>query len=114
MRSTGAAIKVGLTALAIALLSFFAFKFVSKGLGGGGGYHVWALFHDATGLVDKSQVQVAGLNIGEISDRRLDGSLARVTIKIKPDVMLWSNASIFKKAASLLGQYYLEIDPGTP
>ena len=114
MRSTGAAIKVGLTALAIALLSFIAFKFVSKGLSGAGGYHVWALFHDATGLVDKSQVQVAGLNIGEISDRRLDGSLARVTIKIKPDVMLWSNASIFKKAASLLGQYYLEIDPGTP
>jgi phospholipid/cholesterol/gamma-HCH transport system substrate-binding protein len=113
MKNTGAAIKVGITALAIALLSFIAFKFVSKGLTGAKGYEVWALFRDATGLVDKSQVQVAGLNIGEIADRRLEGSLARVTIKIKPDVKLWSNASIFKKSASLLGQYYLEIDPGT-
>jgi phospholipid/cholesterol/gamma-HCH transport system substrate-binding protein len=114
VKNTSAAIKVGLTAIAIALLSFIAFKFVSKGVGGSKGYHVWALFHDATGLVDKSQVQVAGLNIGEITDRSLDGSLAKVTIRIKPDVKLWSNASIFKKSASLLGQYYLEIDPGTP
>ena len=58
MNNTSAAVKVGVTVLLIALLSFFAFKFVSKGLGGGGGYQVWALFHDATGLVDKSQVQV--------------------------------------------------------
>jgi phospholipid/cholesterol/gamma-HCH transport system substrate-binding protein len=114
MKDASAAIKVGLTALIIALLSFFAFKFVSKGLGGGGGYRVWALFHDATGLVDKSQVQVAGLNIGEISDRSLDGALAKITIRVKPEVKLWSNATVFKKSASLLGQYYLEIDPGTP
>jgi phospholipid/cholesterol/gamma-HCH transport system substrate-binding protein len=32
---------------------------------------------------------------------------------VKPDVVLWSNASVFKKSASLLGEYYLEIDPGT-
>ena len=114
MKNTSAAIKVGLTAIGIALLSFIAFKFVAKGVGGSRGFHVWALFHDATGLVDKSAVQVAGLNIGEITDRTLEGSLAKVTIRIKPEVKLWSNASIFKKSASLLGQYYLEIDPGTP
>ena len=60
MRSTGAAVKVGLTALGIALLAFFSFKFVAKGIGGPSGYNVWALFHDATGLVDKSRVQIAG------------------------------------------------------
>lgn len=114
MKDSSAAIKVGLTALLMGLLSFAAFKFVSKGLTGAKGYQVWALFRDATGLVDKSQVQVAGLNIGEIVDRRLEGSLAKVTVRIRPDVKLWSNAAVFKKAASLLGQYYLEIDPGTP
>ncbi len=113
MKNTSAAIKVGLTALAIALLGFSAFKFVSKGMGGSRGYQVWCLFRDATGLVDKSRVQIAGLNIGEISDRRLQDGLARVTIRVKPEVKLWSNASVFKKSASLLGEYYLEIDPGT-
>jgi phospholipid/cholesterol/gamma-HCH transport system substrate-binding protein len=106
-------VKVGLTALAIALLAFFSFKFVAKGLGGPAGYRVWALFHDATGLVDKSRVQIAGLHVGEIVDRRLQEGLARITIRIKPDIELWGNATIFKKSSSLLGEYYLEIDPGT-
>jgi phospholipid/cholesterol/gamma-HCH transport system substrate-binding protein len=113
MNKSGPAIKVGVTALLIALLGFFSFKFVAKGLGGDQGYHVWALFRDATGLVDKSRVQVAGLNIGEITDRRLHGIFAKVTIRIKPNTVLYSNATIFKKSSSLLGEYYLEIDPGT-
>jgi phospholipid/cholesterol/gamma-HCH transport system substrate-binding protein len=113
VKTTGAAIKVGLTALVIALLGFFSFKFIAKGMGGNKGYVVFALFRDATGLVDKSRVQVAGLSIGEIVDRRLQGSFARVDIRIKPETKLWSNATVFKKSASLLGEYYLEIDPGT-
>ncbi len=113
MRGTGAAIKVGITALIIALLGFFSFKFVSKGVGGAQGYRAWALFHDATGLVDKSRVQIAGLHVGEITERRLQDGLARITLRIKPEIELWSNATIFKKSSSLLGEYYLEIDPGT-
>ncbi len=114
MKGFGAGAKVGITALVIAALAYFAFKFVSKGIKGEEGYEVWALFHDATGLVDKSRVQVAGLTIGEIERRRLQGNYARVDIKIKPDTELWSNAVIYKKTASLLGEFYLEIDPGTP
>jgi phospholipid/cholesterol/gamma-HCH transport system substrate-binding protein len=115
MKGAGAAVKVGLTALGIALLAFFAFKFVSKGISGPTGYRVWALFHDATGLVDKSRVQIAGLNIGEIMNRYLEKGmpLAHIDIRIKPGTALYSNATIFKKSSSLLGEYYLEIDPGT-
>ncbi len=114
MKSSGAAVKVGITVILIALAGFLGFRWVAKGLGGGSGYRVWALFRDATGLVDKSRVQIAGLNVGEIGERRLDGALARVTIRVKPDVTLYENATIFKKSASLLGEFYLEIDPGTP
>ena len=109
-----AAIKVGATVLVIAILTFVGFRFVSKGLSGRKGIHVWALFHDATGLVDKSRVQVAGLSVGEITDRQLNGALARVTILLRPETHLYANAAVFKRAASLLGEYYLEIDPGTP
>ena len=114
MRGTTAGLKVGATALFILVLGFFVFRFVAKGLGGERGYEVWALFRDATGLVEKSRVQVAGLNIGEIAGRRLQGHEARVTVRLRPDAELWSNAVIYKKSASLLGEYYLEIDPGMP
>ena len=113
VKPTSAAIKVGITAMIIAMLGFLGFRFVAKGMGGNQGYRVWCIFHDATGLVEKSRVQIAGLNIGEIVDRRLEGSFARITIRVKPETQLWSNATVFKKSASLLGEFYLEIDPGT-
>jgi phospholipid/cholesterol/gamma-HCH transport system substrate-binding protein len=109
----GPAAKVGATVLFTLLLAFIGFRFVAKGIQGQTGYRVYGLFRDATGLVDKSRVQTSGLTVGEIVDRRLDGALARVTVRIKPEVVLWSNATVFKKTASLLGEFYLEIDPGT-
>ena len=114
MKTLSAALKVGITTLVILALSFLAFRFVQKGVGERGGPVVYGLFKDATGLVEKSRVQVAGLIIGQILDRSLQGSYARVSIRLKPGVELWSNAVIYKKSASLLGEFYLEIDPGTP
>src|SRR3954467_10082588 len=113
MKPTAAAIKVGITALLIGVLAFVGFRFVAKGIRGNQGYRTWCIFHDATGLVDKSRVQIAGLNIGEIVDRRLEGAYARITIRVLPSTQLWSYATVFKKSASLLGEFYLEIDPGT-
>lgn len=114
MKTSSAALKVGLTAALVGIIGYGAFKFVGKGLPSSSGYVVWALFRDATGLVEKSRVQIAGLVVGEIADRRLAGSLARVEVRVRPDVKLWSNAAIYKRSASLLGEFYLEIDPGTP
>lgn len=114
MNGARAAIRVGATAMLIAVLGWAGFRFVSKGVSSGAGYPVWALFRDATGLVEKSRVQIAGLVVGDIAGRSLQGNQARVAVRIKPDVKLWSNAVIYKRSASLLGEYYLEIDPGTP
>src|SRR5579859_1191365 len=111
MRSGAAALKVGITVLVIGFLGFLGFRWVAKGLAGGSGYRVWAHFRDATGLVDKSRVQIAGLIIGEIASRELDGQYAKVTLRLQPDAKLFSNATVFKKTASLLGEFYLEIDP---
>ncbi len=114
MKTASAALKVGLTTIVIMVLSAFAYRFVAKGVRGQEGPVVWALFRDATGLVDKSRVQIAGLIVGEIAERRLQGTYARVSIRMRPDIELWSNAVIYKKSSSLLGEYFLEIDPGTP
>lgn len=114
MKTMSAALKVGLTTLIIVVISAAAYRFVSKSMRGPEGPVVWALFRDATGLVDKSRVQVAGLLIGEIVERRLQGNMARVAIRMRPETELWSNSVIYKKSSSLLGEYYLEVDPGTP
>lgn len=114
MKTGTAALKVGFTAIAMVMLGVVAYRFVHKGVRGEEGPTVWALFRDATGLVDKSRVQVAGLIVGEINQRRLQGNYARISIRMRPDVELWSNMVLYKKSSSLLGEYFLDIDPGTP
>jgi len=113
------ALKVGVLALLVLFGTFWAIKALWKGSPfTKRGYQLWALFHDVTGLVDKSRVQIAGINVGSIVSRELPPEYpnrAKVTIQIDdPSVVIWSNAVIFKKSASLLGEFYLEIDPGTP
>lgn len=115
MRRSWAALTVGLTVLVVATVSFVIFKYTAEGVREGG-YRVHALFRDALGLTPKSRVLTAGIEIGQLESKTLDTETARarVVIRIQPDIKLYENAVVLKKAASLLGEFYLEIDPGTP
>jgi phospholipid/cholesterol/gamma-HCH transport system substrate-binding protein len=98
----------------VGVLSFFLVRSTSEDMGRDG-YRVWGRFRDATGLVDKSRVEIAGVSIGQIISRTLEpASRVKITLRIKPGVVLYENAVIEKKAGSVLGDYSLEIDPGTP
>lgn len=116
MRRSYAAITVGALVVVVLAAGYIVVTKTREGLGGGKGYHVWALFTDAAGLYEKSRVQTAGIAIGQIERRELDPDTARakITVRMDPKTVLWSNAVVSKKAASLLGELYLEIDPGTP
>jgi phospholipid/cholesterol/gamma-HCH transport system substrate-binding protein len=116
VRRSWASVTVGALVLIVAVVSYLLIRSTSERSSGSQGYTVWALFHDASGLFEKSRVQTAGISIGQIDKRELDSSTARakVTIRILPHIKLYENAVVSKKSASLLGEYYLEIDPGTP
>ena len=109
---TGA--KVGVVVVVVLALTYYAFKRVREGVGVSRGYHIHASFKDATGLVHKSKVVIAGLRIGQIVGKELKGKRARMKIFIRRKYKIYKNACIFKKMASLMGEFYLEIDPGTP
>jgi len=116
MRRSWAAATVGALALVVGLMSYFLVKATNERQSSSKGYVVWARFKDAAALFQKSRVQTAGIPVGQIEKRELDPELpvARVTIRLNPGIKLWENAVVSKKAASLLGEYYLEIDPGSP
>lgn len=117
MRRNWAAFTVGLTALVVATASFVIFKYTTENISSSQGYPVYALFRDALGLTEKSRVLTAGIEIGQIEKKELDAGTpvrARITLRIRPGIKLYENAVLMKKTASLLGEYYLEIDPGTP
>jgi phospholipid/cholesterol/gamma-HCH transport system substrate-binding protein len=115
VRRSLAALTVGILTLAVLVISYKLITYTAE-RGGKGGYRVYALFTNALGVYDKTRVLSAGLGVGQVEDRQLDQETRRAKIFIRIDrgIRLYENAVVAKRSASLLGEYYLDIDPGTP
>src|SRR5262249_49332042 len=114
MRNVLTPLRVGLLVLASGIALFVFVTFSKKGgLGSRDSITVHALFRDASGLSKKSRVQVAGIIEGEIVNIALEGTRARVTMRIKKEVGLRQDASVTKRSESLLGDYLLDVFPGS-
>ena len=78
-------------------------------------YAVYAIFDDATGLGVRSRVQIAGIPIGQVDRVELDQQLskAKVWIRVRQQYVLHRNATITKRSESILGDFLLDVSPGT-
>ncbi len=113
MRDTWRSAKVGILVVLVIAATYGVWRVVDETAGGEGGYTVWAVFRDAQGLVPKSRVVIAGIQVGYIEDIRLWGSRARVDIHIDEGVHLYDDALVTKRSASILGESLLHVVPGT-
>lgn len=113
--------KVGLLVLVAIGAFVYMFGSVSSSLfKGDEGYSVSVYLDDATGLAVRTRVMLAGIAVGEVEDIALESGRARVTMRIHPDVVLHqgegeplvNGATLTKRQASLLGDYYLQLTPG--
>jgi len=94
----------------------------------GEGVVVHADFDDVSGLASYSRVTVSGIPVGAIERIELvqaEGgrTKARVHLRLRPDIVLYHGipgpdgqpihaATITRRAATMLGDYYLELTPG--
>jgi phospholipid/cholesterol/gamma-HCH transport system substrate-binding protein len=76
---------------------------------------VKATFEDVAGLDDESAVRIAGVRKGHVTDIKVrpDGR-AEVTLQVDDDVPLHADATAKVANLGLLGEKYIELDPGTP
>lgn len=116
MSSFWTPIRVGLVVAAAAAAFGFGLILIGSNLGRGSTYRVYAIFDDATGLGVRSRVQIAGIPIGQVDLVELDQNTARakVWIKVRKDFTLHRDASITKRSESILGDFLLDVHPGTP
>ncbi|MET0402248.1 MAG: MlaD family protein [Cystobacter sp.] len=114
MKSFITPFRVGLLVLIAGgcLLGFIAFT-RKGGLGKDESMEAYAYFRDASGLGTKSRIQIAGIPVGEVTGVSLDGTRAKVTVRIRSDVVLHQDAALSKRSESLLGDYLLDLNPGT-
>jgi phospholipid/cholesterol/gamma-HCH transport system substrate-binding protein len=79
-----------------------------------GEFMTYAHFRDASGLPVKSRVLIAGVQVGEITHLTIEGSLARVDMRLSNDVVLWDDAYAMKSGSLAFGDSHVEIFPGGP
>ncbi|HEX8536578.1 MAG TPA: MlaD family protein [Cystobacter sp.] len=94
------------------LMAFILFT-RKGGMGKDEALEAYAYFRDASGLGTKSRIQIAGIPVGEVTGITLEGTRAKVTVRVRRDVVLHQDASLIKRSESLLGDYLLDLNPGT-
>lgn len=78
-------------------------------------YQVTVEVPNAFQLVQNADVRRAGVKIGVVNDIKSDGRIARVDIELEDDqAPLYRNARALVRTKTLVGENYLELEPGTP
>ncbi len=104
----------GAAVIAIAV-AFFVFVYTNTGLGkGAGGYHIKAVFDNTGGLATGSDIRLAGIKIGSVTNQELDQESyqAVLTMVIDASVKLPDDTSAKITSDGLMGEKYIALDPG--
>lgn len=114
MASERSEILAGVAVLALAI-GFVIYAGQSSGMGGTSGtYPLKASFRAVDGITVGSDVRLAGLKVGTITELALNPQtfFADATIQIRNDILLPDDSAIVISSEGLLGGNYVEILPG--
>jgi phospholipid/cholesterol/gamma-HCH transport system substrate-binding protein len=109
--SVGFLMLAGFLALVVLALNISGLSLAGQG----GGYKVYARFENIGGLTVRSKVSMSGVQIGEVTNIRIDTDLlmAEVEMTIRDDVdYLSTDSSAQILTSGLLGEQYIGITPG--
>ncbi len=113
MAKVSQAAKVGLFLVATATAGYVTYRTVSREVGTGGTYAVHAYLPDATGIAAHSRVTIAGIPVGSVDKISLENGRARIDVRVSKDTVLYANARLGVKSASLLGENIVVLTQGT-
>jgi len=106
---TKSIIFIAVTALATAILGL---SIASTGPNGTVGYN--AIFTDVTGLVPGSDVDIAGVRVGQVNSITVvDRNLAQVNFSVESGRQLPASVTATIKYLNLVGQRYIDLQQGT-
>jgi phospholipid/cholesterol/gamma-HCH transport system substrate-binding protein len=77
-------------------------------------YHLKAKFQDISGIIKGSDVNIAGINVGEVESTSLDPKTyeAVVTLKIKDKILVPTDSRVSIISSGFVGNKFISIDPG--
>jgi phospholipid/cholesterol/gamma-HCH transport system substrate-binding protein len=114
MKKMSTEIKVGVfVVLGILVLAYMTVNIEKIGIGRAVGYRIYAKLDSAAGLVKNSPVRIAGVEVGRVESIVLETGKAKVTLHLPFQITLPIDSMVFVKSEGLLGEKYIEIQPGS-
>lgn len=111
-RHRALAVKCGLFGLIGLVLLTLLYNTLTHGVGGPTrGYT--AVFSDVSGLRVGDPVRVAGVEVGRVTDIRVDGKDARIRFSLADAQPITSTSGLVLRYQNLIGQRFLAVVPGT-
>jgi len=100
--------------LGLLCVGYLTLKLGEVSLFGDNSYSLYARFTSVSGLRVGSPVEILGLEVGKVERMTFDQAqqMALVEMKIKKGVKVYNDAIASIKTAGLIGDKYVQIDPG--
>jgi phospholipid/cholesterol/gamma-HCH transport system substrate-binding protein len=100
--------------IGLVCVGYLTIKLGKMELIGDNTYPLIARFGSVSGLKPGAQVELAGVQIGQVASIELDRSeqMALVTLKIQKDVTLSDDVIASISTAGLIGDKYIKLSPG--
>jgi phospholipid/cholesterol/gamma-HCH transport system substrate-binding protein len=106
---------VGAAVVALAV-GFFAFAYRTAGMGSSisGGYRVSAEFDNAEGINVGTDVRLAGVKVGTVTEQHLnpENYMAHIEMALDSKVQLSDDTAAKVTSEGLLGSKFISLDPG--
>jgi len=106
-------VSVGIFVLAgVLALGYLSIKLGKLEVIGSSGYEISAEFSDIGGLKVGSTVEIAGVDVGRVTDISLKDYQALVKIRMQSGVKLSDDTIASIKTKGLIGEKYINLSPG--
>ena len=103
----GAFVLAGMIFLGIAIFLLGDFTFEKR-------YTIYVKFQDVSSLAKSAPVKLSGVEVGQVRDIVLEGSLAKVIAAIRSGVDVYKDAEFTVGSTGIIGSKFLQIDQGHP
>lgn len=108
------ALRVGGLMVALLLVTGVALSLLGRP-NGDGTTTMYADFTDSSPLLAGNEVRLDGVKVGTIKAMRVHGDHARLTLELDRTALpVYANARLASRPVSILGERYVDLDPGTP
>jgi phospholipid/cholesterol/gamma-HCH transport system substrate-binding protein len=112
-KGIGIEVKVGMFVfIGLVILGYMALRVNKAKFKTVEGYQLTVLFDSVSGLGKNSPVQVAGIEVGRVTNITLKDGRAEVTMIIRKGVPVYADAQAAIKSQGVLGDKFIEITPG--